>query len=740
MASKVEIYKEVLTQCTESKLDETIVNYLAGILFSKFFKSLIYVTLLGLLEHEENDALNGRTVETLIGLFVLDACICTTQDELKEFCSCFATHVRQSLIAKNLLKCNNKNTFFDDVEISEAHPFSIKKFLVDAESGFVDPFLGVRKVDVNFNSGISLTESLKIEAERSAKRAKQLKLMKEWENSRAPLPAPSRRSGDRQLDSISDVLVDCFSISVGGHELLTDASLKIVMGRKYGLIGRNGIGKSTFISSLARQQIHGVPKDLSIGCVEQELSTSVLEKTALDAVLCIHVERDELLKKEKQLLEKKPYTDDIGKELGEVYSRLELIESGAVEAEAASLLFGLGFSVELQKTHVKNLSGGWRVRVALARGLFARPDILCLDEPTNHLDLHAVNWLTEFLISSPMTCIIVSHARTFLNDVCSDIIDFVDKKLNYYKGNYDMFEKVKIEASRLQQRQFEAQQMKREHVQKFIDRFRYKASLAASVQSRIKALAKLPHLEAVAEDASLFFKLPVPEELPTPILQLDGAWFAYDKENSRDDTKWILENVSFSVDLNSRIAICGVNGCGKSTFLKLLAGGAEPQKGFCKRLNKLRIGYFSQHHVEQLDLTLNSVQQLQTLYSSANLKDEDARSYLGKFGVSGLMALEPLYVLSGGQKSRVAIAVMCFTNPHILLLDEPTNHLDLNAVEALIVALNDYKGGIVIVSHDMHLLSCVVDDIYHVSSEKHTVTRYNGTIESYRRDLLKKNI
>lgn len=317
------------------------------------------------------------------------------------------------------------------------------------------------------------------------------------------------------------------------------------------------------------------------------------------------------------------------------------------------------------------------------------------------------------------------------------LLTFGLQKLSYWPGDYDAFESAKADKMKLQQREFEAQQMKRAHTQKFIDKFRYNAKRAALVQSRIKALSKLPMLEAVTEDPTLHFKFANPQALPTPMLVMQGASFAWDAKKAAEKD-YLLRDVDFSADLNTRAAVCGVNGSGKSTFLKLLMGHIEPFEGMVFRHNKLKIGYFAQHHIDGLDLTKNAVQQLQARYPEAKMTDEAARSFLGKFGISGMLALEPLFILSGGQKSRVAIAVMAFSEPHILVLDEPTNHLDLDAVQALIAALNQFEGGVVLVSHDTHLLSCVVEDVYHVEPSTHTMHRLNIEFEEYRQLLLQK--
>lgn len=615
--------------------------------------------------------------------------------------------------------------------------------------GYIDPFLGLQKTNVNFNTQTDFTQVLKNWKQIQKDKDRQLRLMQEWERSKRPPPPPRRcHGGDDSISKFTDIIVNAFDVSIGGKELLRQAPLRLVVGRKYGLIGRNGIGKSTFLNALARFDIPGVPTDLNILHIEQEIKVSA-DETALDAVLKVDMERWDLIGEEKRVeahlvelealptlnVTQKAELDKHSERLGWIQTRLHDIDATASEPLAQKILKGLGFDEELMLRPTNRLSGGWRMRVALARALFADPDILLLDEPTNHLDLHAVAWLTKYLQNWDKTCVIVSHSRTFLNDVCSDVIHFQNETLEYYRGDYDNFEEVRAEKIKVQQKQIENQEAKRKHVQSFIDRFRYSANRAALVQSRIKALEKLPMLDAVKEDPTLTFSFLDPEALPTPMLQMNGVSFAYSQ-----DSKRLLNNLDMTVDLDSRIAVCGVNGAGKSTLLKLLIGVLEPLEGSVTRHQKLRIGFFSQHHVDTLDLTLTAVQQLQVRYPDIEISDESARSYLGRFGISGMLSIEPLYILSGGQKSRVSIALMAFANPHILVLDEPTNHLDLDAVQALICALNDFKGGVIVVSHDAHMIECVCDEVWHVDPQSRIASKFGGSFEEYREKVLKGHI
>ena len=365
------------------------------------------------------------------------------------------------------------------------------------------------------------------------------------------------------------------------------------------------------------------------------------------------------------------------------------------------------------------------MRVAIARALFVQPEILLLDEPTNHLDLDAVMWLEDYLVNWKNIVVVVSHAREFLNVVCSDIIHFFSLKLNYYRGNYDSFEKTRKQDFIQQSKQFESQKMKIDHMQSFIDKFRYNAKRASLVQSRIKALQKMELVEEIIEDPTCIFIFPTPDKLRPPLLKVEDGLFGYNQN------RLLLRNLNFGIDMESRIAIVGANGVGKSTFLKLLMGELALLEGSQFRHNRLRVSLFTQHHIEQLDLMLSPLEQFAHSYPGSS--SESYRSHLGSFGVTGNMALRPMYLLSGGQKSRVAFALSVWKNPHILIMDEPTNHLDIDAVNALIIALNNFTGGVLIVSHDQHLVASVCESIWYIREQK--LKKFNGDFEDYRRAL-----
>lgn len=336
----------------------------------------------------------------------------------------------------------------------------------------------------------------------------------------------------------------------------------------------------------------------------------------------------------------------------------------------------------MQNRHTKEFSGGWRMRLALARALFSKPDLLLLDEPTNMLDIKAIIWLENYLQNWPTTLLVVSHDRNFLETVPTDILHLHSQRIESYRGNYETFEKTKSDKLKNQQREYEAQQQHRAHVQEFIDRFRYNANRASSVQSKIKMLEKLPELKPVEKETEVVLRFPDADALSPPILQLNEVSFHYTPDHN------IFSNVNLSATLESRICIVGDNGAGKTTLLKIIMGMLTPTKGIRHVHRNLKFGYFSQHHVDQLDMNVNCVELLQSSYPGK--RSEEYRRQLGSFGISGDLALQLVASLSGGQKSRVAFARMCMGNPNFLVLDEPTNHLDIESIEALGKAIQKY--------------------------------------------------
>ncbi|KAL4853778.1 ABC transporter F family member 3 [Chlorella vulgaris] len=569
--------------------------------------------------------------------------------------------------------------------------------------------------------------------------------------------------------AVRDLHLENFSVSNGGAELIENGNCTFAFGRRYGLVGRNGTGKTTLLRHLAQRSIKGIPENCQILHVEQEVVGD--NTTAIDAVLECDTERLSLLAEEQELMEKLnassgtaavPAADqqhqqqngaaaaangtaaaangaapngaagvaDAGlaqsARLAEVGKRLLEIDAYGAKARAAAILAGLSFTSEMQEKPTKKFSGGWRMRVALARALFVEPDLLLLDEPTNHLDLHAVLWLQDYLLKWPKTLVVVSHAREFLNTVCTDVLHLHSRAITTYRGNYDTFEKTSRERVKNAKAAAEAQDMKRKHMQAFIDKFRYNANRAALVQSRIKALERLADVEVVDVDPTYIFRFPTPPDAASPpILGFTDVEFAY------PGGPVLFTDLNFGLDLTSRFAIVGPNGIGKSTLLGLISGELEPTKGHVFRNPKVRLATFSQHHVDGLDLALSPLAYMCKIYPQH--KEEVHRGQLSSFGIPADLAAQPMYTLSGGQKSRVAMARVTFTKPHLLLLDEPSNHLDMDAVAALVEGLALFQGGVLMVSHDQHLIESTVDELWAV--ENGTVKVFHGTFEDYKRRL-----
>ncbi len=412
--------------------------------------------------------------------------------------------------------------------------------------------------------------------------------------------------------------------------------------------------------------------------------------------------------------------------LSDIHSKLSEMESDKAESRAASILAGLGFSEERQHFATKTFSGGWRMRLALARALFCEPDLLLLDEPSNMLDVPSITFLSTYLQSYPSTLLVVSHDRAFLNEVATDIIHQHSERLDYYKGaDFDSFYATKEERRKTAKREYENQMGQRAHLQAFIDKFRYNAAKSSEAQSRIKKLEKMPVLEAPESEYTVHFKFPEVEKLSPPIIQMTDVSFGYTAD------KPLLRNIDLDVQLDSRIGIVGPNGAGKTTVLKLLIGQLTPSKGLISQNPRLRVGFFAQHHVDALDMNASAVAFMAKNYHGK--ADEEYRRHLGAFGITGTTGLQKMSLLSGGQKSRVAFACLSLTNPHILVLDEPSNHLDIEAMDALSLALRNFQGGVLMVSHDVTMLQNVCSSLWVCDAGK--VEKFDGDVKAYKKRI-----
>ncbi|HAB39082.1 MAG TPA: glycosyl transferase family 1 [Rhodobacteraceae bacterium] len=512
---------------------------------------------------------------------------------------------------------------------------------------------------------------------------------------------------------ISDI-----NYAVAGRPLFEGASAIIPEGHKVGLVGRNGTGKTTLFKLIRGELLLeggdiSLPKGARIGGVAQEVPAS--STSLIDTVLAADIERAELLADDSQNPTR----------IAEIQTRLTDIDAWSAEARAATILKGLGFDDAEQLMPCSDFSGGWRMRVALAAVLFSQPDLLLLDEPTNYLDLEGALWLENYLAKYPHTVLIISHDRGLLNRAVGAILHLEDRNLTFYQGSYDQFAKQRAEKLALAAAMSKKQEARRAHLQSYVDRFRYKADKARQAQSRLKALSKMQPISSPQEAGLRRFDFPNPEELSPPIVHLDGTSTGYGKTT-------VLSNLSLRIDQDDRIALLGKNGQGKSTLAKLLSGRLPALKGTITKSNKLRIGYFAQHQVDELFIDETPLDHLRRERPQEG--PARWRSRLSGFGLNADQADTLVAKLSGGQKARLSLLLATLEAPHILILDEPTNHLDIESREALVVALTNYTGAVILVSHDMHLLELVADRLWLVSNG--TVKPYGDDLESYRKMLL----
>ncbi|GGO24653.1 glycosyl transferase family 1 [Gemmobacter aquaticus] len=514
---------------------------------------------------------------------------------------------------------------------------------------------------------------------------------------------------------ISDI-----TYSIEGRPLFEGATATIPTGHKVGLVGRNGTGKTTLFRLIRGElALEGgeitIPARARIGGVAQEVPSS--STSLIDTVLQSDTERTSLL------AEAETATDP--HRIAEIQTRLADIDAWSAEGRASAILRGLGFDAEAQLRPCSDFSGGWRMRVALAGVLFSQPDYLLLDEPTNYLDLEGALWLESYLQKYPHTVIIISHDRGLLNRAVQGILHLDNRKLTYWQGGYDQFARQMVERNAVLAAEAKRVEARRAHLQSFVDRFKAKATKAAQAQSRVKMLEKLTPITAPEEARKMVFTFPEPEELSPPIVNLDNAAVGY-------GDRPVLRRMSLRIDQDDRIALLGRNGEGKSTLSKLLAGKLDVMGGTVTRHGKLRIGFFAQHQVEELHLDETPLQHVQRLRPEEH--QARLRARLAGFGLMAEQAETAVGRLSGGQKARLSLLLATIDAPHLLILDEPTNHLDIESREALVEALTEYSGAVILVSHDMHLLGLVADRLWLVKGG--AVAPYDKDLESYRAELL----
>ncbi|MBY5993052.1 ATP-binding cassette domain-containing protein [Ferrimonas balearica] len=520
------------------------------------------------------------------------------------------------------------------------------------------------------------------------------------------------------------ITLDKVQLIRGGKRLLDDASLTLFPGHKVALVGANGVGKSSLLGLLMGEfgvdagecQVPGQWRQASVA-----QDTPALACSALDYVL----DGDQRYRALEQELGDAQSSGD-GARIGHAHDAFEAYHGYQVPARAAELLDGLGFSQHAQGQSVKSFSGGWRMRLNLARALLIPSDLLLLDEPTNHLDLDTLIWLEGWLKRYDGTLILISHDRDFLDAVVGEVVHVTQQQLHHYPGNYSQFERVRAERQAQQQAQYDKQQREKAHMQSFVDRFRAKASKARQAQSRLKALEKLTLVAPAHADSGFEMAFRDPLALPSPLLRMEQVQGGY------GDTT-ILSRIQLNLVPGSRIGLLGRNGAGKSTLIKLLSGELAPQAGELLMSQGVKIGYFAQHQLESLDPRHSALDHLVRLAPEA--KEQELRNYLGGYGFGGDKALSPVAPFSGGEKARLVLALLVWQRPNLLLLDEPTNHLDLEMRHALTVALQGFEGAMVIVSHDRHLLRATCSDFYLVDGGR--VEPFAGDLEDYHRWLLR---
>lgn len=585
------------------------------------------------------------------------------------------------------------------------------------------------------NADDSLPKLSKREQKKLKKKELYVKEIESLENAQFSL-CQAEKTGTKlaALENQQDIKVEGFSISARGKELFVNATLQITNGRKYGLVGPNGYGKTTLLKHIASRALN-IPPNIDLLLCEQEVLAD--DTKAVDAVVNADKKRLALLEECHRLeKDKGKLGDQQGDRLKEVYEELNAIGADAAEPKARRILAGLGFTKAMMERATKHFSGGWRMRVSLARALFLEPTLLMLDEPTNHLDLNAVIWLDNYLQNWKKTLLIVSHDQSFLDNVCTDIIHLDQQKLKYYRGNYGTFKKMFLQEKTRQLKAYEKQEKQIKEMKasgksgKQADKVAKEALTRKQQKNQTKQKMseeddRPTQLLSKPRDYVVKFTFPNPPPLNPPILGIYGVTFGFAGQNP------LFVDLDFGIDMSSRIAIVGPNGVGKSTLLKLLVGDLEPQVGECRKNHRLRIGKYDQHSSDQLDLGIPAVDYLGNKY---NLDYQEARKMLGRFGLPGYAHTILISDLSGGQKSRVAFADLSCSKPDVLILDEPTNNLDIESIDALAEAINDFQGGVVIVTHDERLIRDTNCQLWVVEGQN--IAEINGDFDDYRLELL----
>ncbi|KAG9119323.1 hypothetical protein FRC07_005698 [Ceratobasidium sp. 392] len=535
-----------------------------------------------------------------------------------------------------------------------------------------------------------------------------------------------------------DIKVDAYTLSFHGRLLFEGAEVALNYGQRYGLMGENGSGKSTFLQSLAERDIE-IPGHIDIYLVRGEAEPS--ETNALDYIIASAKEKVARLEK---LIEDLSVADDVDElALDALHEELEELDPSSFEAKAGSILHGLGFSQTMMKKPTKDMSGGWRMRVSLARALFVKPHLLLLDEPTNHLDLGAVVWLEAYLSTYNHILVITSHSQDFMDSVCTNIMDLTPKKkLVYYGGNYTTYVRTKAENEVNQMKAYQKQQDEIAHIKKFIASAGTYANLVKQAKSKQKIIDKMEAaglVEKVDVPKTLRFHFEDIRKLPPPIISFDDVAFSY----SGQKKDYLYDHLNLAIDMDSRVAILGANGTGKSTLLHLITGVLQPVEGTISKHSSLKLAKYSQHSADQLPYDKSPLEYMESLYKEKFPEKETMfwRQQLGRFGLSGAHQTSPIKQLSDGLRNRVVFSQLAMEHPHVLLLDEPTNHLDMGSIDALATAIKEFEGGVVIVSHDFRLISQVAGELWEVKDKKiRNLTKEDIDIKAYKAMLVKESV